>query len=142
MQSGSLDKSARMLKYLLGIGLSAKLSAYKKKYRNSFHSFDDENILCRISKWVGKFKVAACTNCDNPHEGGFDMSNIIWIYHSRSFSAEEEAMAHLCSEVRKAAKRHKNTTFYRLKQIEEEKEVIQKYSNGDWIETDWKGWSA
>lgn len=128
-----------MLKKLLGIGLSSKISHYKAKYRDGLYTFDHEHIIARISQSLNKFHMAACSYCDSPHEGGYDISNIVWIYRSRSFQSEEEAMAHLVKEVRIAQKEHPYTQFYRIN-FKNGSDTIEKYSNGKWQDSEWKGW--
>jgi len=124
------------------MGLSAKLDAYKAKYADSYHTFDCEHIACRVQRSVDKYYFSAFTYCDSPHEGGFDMSDIISFYQSRSCLSEEEAQALLVKEVRSAAKAHVHTHFYRIHTKDTDEEEFQEYQSGKWVSTQWNGWNC
>lgn len=129
-----------MIRKLLGIGLSAKLHAYKAKYANSYYTFDDKHIVCRIQSAVGKYYFSAHTYCDSPHEGGFGMSDVITIYRSRPCLSEEEANAQLVKEVRSASKAHSDTHFYRMR-INGSDDDLEEYQSDKWVGVKWNGWS-
>ena len=129
-----------MFKELLGIGLSSKISYFISKYRDDLYAFDGDHIVLRVGREGNKFHVGAYTYCNSPYEGGYDMSDTVWIYHSRGFKSVEEAMAHLVREVRTAQNAHPYTKFYRI--VGDSKVAsYEEYSNGKWEESDWDGWA-
>jgi len=107
---------------MLRKSLSMVMSDMKRVYRKSSLYLDTENIVCNVSfsKKDNKYKTSAQCVTDDHDLKGFSGGPTAIIYVSRFFKTEIEAQAFLEKAIRNAAKRHKNSAFYR-----------EKYKNDD-----------
>ena len=107
------------LRALLGLDLSGKLSAWRRRYKNSLYRFDHRDVRCSVAEWnSGTSTASACSYCNDPFLSGFDISPVIRFYRSAHFDTQADAYAHLEAEVRRATRVHPETKFYLTREVE------------------------
>ena len=133
------------LRSKLGVDLSGKLRAWRKRYRSSYHAFDYSRVECVVSAQGDRWKVTALCYCSDPHINGFSMDQMARVYESRRFPSRVEADAHLETEVRTAALRHPESRFYRYRELayvqdgvvqKEPLTVCERYDGAAWAQVD------
>ena len=98
---------------IFGLDLSGKLAAWKRRYRGDWVVFDYRTVWCHVTAWNnGTYSVSASVSCSDvyvQHAG----NPFALIYNVGPFASRVEADAVVEREIRKATRRHRDTSFYR-----------------------------
>jgi len=120
----------RSIQYILGIGLSGRISSLKKKYNSNKRIFDYTRVYIDISEYKGKYNYSASCICNDTSMQGLGSSPYITIFNRRGFKSLIETESSLEKQIRFASKKFKETQFFLEKPIDH-------YQDGKLIENVW-----
>lgn len=105
----------RSFRRLLFGDLSRSLKHWKGRYAKSYYVFGGDEVTCLVEAAPKRrFKVTAGCYCNDPHIGGFSLSNFVWFYRESGFESREEAERFLANSVFRASRNHPDTRFVHL----------------------------
>lgn len=121
----------RSLRRLLLGDLSSSLKNWKRRYAKSYYVFGGDEVTCLIQRAPKqRFEVTTGCYCNDPHIGGFSLSNFIWFYREGGFESHEAAENFLARSVARASRNHLGTRFVRVVGG-----AMQEFVDGGWLGT-------